>query len=393
MGEFMGPDVDQRLVEAVYRDDESAVAQALADGADPDAGHVRFRLSVLALAARRGSGEIVDRLLRAGARVEAVQRRGPTPLRMAVLHGHPGMVRSLLAHGALAVEPATDRSVLTVAVSFLSHRSWPGHLEVLRLLLEAGAAPAPGEEAPLITAVSLPHTPPAALRLLLAYGADPDQQRSDGAPAIVLAARRGDHAAVDVLLEAGAEVDAWDRHGRTALMHAAERDEQRVISTLLLAGADTGATSPDGMTAPRLSDGWSHGHSGLESGERRAAREKVPIVRSTVRLAPAGLRLASDRRLLRLLADVIDTAMATAGDDEWTLWTRKDADVTEAFTARLRDGSAPSADGAWHRLDVTADEVAMVHTALSALAHRPTNIPNKFELVDLFDELQRQHRR
>ncbi|GAB7046906.1 ankyrin repeat domain-containing protein [Catenuloplanes indicus] len=389
----MGQDADQRLVEAVHRDDGAAVEKALADGADPDAGYDRFRSSVLAVAAHRGNGEIVDRLLRAGARVEAIRPRGATPLRVAVAYGLADIVRSLLRHGALTVEPAGRGSVLTTAVSVTSHRSGPAHLAVLRLLLEAGAAPAPGEEEPLLTAVMLPHVPPAVLRLLLAHGANPDQRRSDGAPAIVVAARRGDHAQVDVLLTAGAAVDARDRHGRTALMHAAERGEQRVVATLLLAGADPGATGPDGTTAPHLTRGWPEPHEGIKPGGPRNAWDEVPVVRSAVRVTPAGVRLDADQRLFRLLADVIGRAVASLGDEEWTVRTGMDADLARAFATRLRDGGIPSADRAWHRLDITADEHATIHSALDALAHGRADVPDRLELVDLLDELRRQHRR
>ncbi|BCJ68342.1 hypothetical protein GCM10009779_56640 [Polymorphospora rubra] len=61
--------------------------------------------------------------------------------------------------------------------------------ELPRRLLGAGARPGPDEEAPLITALMRP-VAPAVLRLLLAYGADADQRRSDATPAIVVAARR-----------------------------------------------------------------------------------------------------------------------------------------------------------------------------------------------------------
>jgi uncharacterized protein len=101
--------------------------------------------------------------------------------------------------------------VLADAVAYAKHRPRPEALETLRLPLRLGASPVPGEEAPIIGAV-MARAAPAALRILLEHGADPNQQRSDGTPVLVLAARRGDHAAVDVYRQALTSTQAtrWD---------------------------------------------------------------------------------------------------------------------------------------------------------------------------------------
>ena len=216
--------------------------------------------------------------------------------------------------------PTARTSVLTEAVSYTAFRPRPAAVETLRVLLDAGAVPGPSEEAPLITAVMRP-VAPAALRLLLNYYADPDQRRSDATPAIVIAARRGDNAAVDVLLQAGADVDACDAQGRTALMHAVERNEQRVAVALLVAGASIDTVSADGMTALQLARGWHHQNIQFLLGERHAGTDDVPIIRTVVRVAPTGVRLAGDPQMLHLLASVIDTALDDLGDDEWQIRT------------------------------------------------------------------------
>ncbi|MER5336598.1 ankyrin repeat domain-containing protein [Micromonospora sp. NPDC002717] len=166
----MNHTANQHLVEAVQAGDGAAVAQALTDGADPNAEVGRFRGSVLVEAARSG------------------------------------------------------------------------RLEIVVLLVDAGAS------------------------------------------AIVIAARRGDHAAVDVLLQADADVESGDQHGRTALMHAAERNERQVIAALLLAGAATDTISSDGMTALQLARGWQRQNVQFMLGERHAGLDDVPITRTVVRL-------------------------------------------------------------------------------------------------------------
>ncbi len=272
---------DQLLIDAVQAGDEVTVAQALAEGAEPNATLGRNRGSVLVEAASSGRLGIVRLLVDAGAHVGPSGYFDVSPLRAAVLEAHADIVQYLIAHGALPAEPTTRSSVLTEAVSYTKFRPQPATLATLQVLLEAGAAPRPSGQPPLITGV-MNSVPPAALRLLLAYGAHVHQRRTDGTPAIVLAARRGDHAAVDVLLQAGGDVDARDRNGRTALMHAVERNEQRVIATLLLAGAALDTVSADGMTALRLARGWQRQNVEFMLGERQAGLDDVPIVRTGV---------------------------------------------------------------------------------------------------------------
>ncbi|MGC4750564.1 ankyrin repeat domain-containing protein [Micromonospora sp. DT201] len=389
----MNEAADQRLVDAVQAGDEVAVGQALADGADPNVTVGRFRGSVLAEAARGGRLGIVGLLVNADARIGPADAYAASPLRAAVLEAHTEVVRFLVAHGALTAEHATRSSVLTEAVSSTTFRPTPAALATLRVLLEAEAAPGPSEEAPLITAVMQP-VAPAVLRLLLAHGADANQQRSDATPAIVVAACRGDHAAADVLLQAGADVNARDRQGRTALMHAVERNEQRVIAALLLAGAAIDTTSGDDMTALQLARGWQRQNIQSMLGERHVGLDDVPIVRTVVRVAATGVRLAGDPQMLHLLANVIDIALDDLGDDEWNTRTGTDAEVARAAARRLRDDIVPAAHASWHQLEATAAELAAARSALVELAYGTTRVmpagTSRLELIDVLEELDRQ---
>ncbi len=381
------------LVEAVQAGDGAAVARALADGADPNAEVGRFRESVLIDAARSGRLEIVGLLVDAGASVGPVGRLNVTPLRVAMLEAHTDVVRYLIAHGAIPAEPATRTSIPTEAVFYTRHRPRPAALTTLQVLLEAGARPHPDEEALLITAVMQP-VAPEVLRLLLAYGADVNQQRSDGTPAIVIAARRGDHAAVDVLLQAGADVEFGDQQGRTALMHAAERNEQRVIAALLLAGAAIDTVSADGMTALQLARGWQRQNVQFMLGERHVGLDDVPIVRTVVRFRPVSAQLAGDPRLLHLLASVITIVLDDLGDDEWETRTGTNAATAEAVSLRLRNEIVAASNASWFQLEVTADELAATRAALVELAYGTTRTmpagTSRLEIVDLLEELERQ---
>lgn len=384
---------DRGLIEAVQAGDEAAVGRALAAGADPDALVGRLRGSVLNDAARNGRRGIVGLLVDAGAHIGPAGRFHASPLRTAVLEARVEVVRYLVDRGALPQESATRDSVVTEAVSATRFRPRPAALATLRVLLEAGATPHPNEESPLITAVAGP-VAPAVLRLLLEFGADVEQRRSDGTPAIVVAARQGDHAAVDVLLTAGADGEARDRNGRTALMHAVERNEKRVVAALLLAGVAVDTVSTDGMTALRLARGWHRQNVEFMLGEHQAGMADVPIARTTVRVAPTAVRFAGDPPMFHRLASVIDVALADLGDDEWETRTSTDAETARAVAARLRDGIVRAANASWSEVEASAVELSAVRSALLEVGFGnarvlPPDI-SRMQILDVLDELNRQ---
>jgi uncharacterized protein len=389
----MNQTADHELVEAVRSGDEVAAARALADGADPNFTVERPDGLVLAMAARGGPMETVRMLVEAGARIGPSDAATASPLRVAVLEARPDVTQFLLAHGALAAEPTTRSSVLSEALSYATFRPSPAELATLRVLLEAGALTAPGEE-PLLVAAVMRAVAPVVLRLLLAHGADPGQRRSDGAPALILAARLGDHAAVDVLLEAGADINVRDSAGRTALMHAVERDERRVVAALLLAGADIDAVSTDRMNALELARGWQHQSVQFMLGEHSAGLDDVPIARTTVRIVPTGVRVAGDPAMLRALASVVDTALDDLGDPEWEDHTHTGSAAARITAARLRNEIHPAIGASWYQLDATAGEMKVIRSALVELAYgaareMPPGIP-WVDVVDLLHELDRQ---
>ncbi len=89
----------------------------------------------------------------------------------------------------------------------------------------------------------------AAVRQLLADGANVDTRRADGATALLWAAHWDDLETVELLLESGADVNAADDHGVTPLMRAAENASIGAVEMLLAAGADPNAAQTSGLTA------------------------------------------------------------------------------------------------------------------------------------------------
>jgi hypothetical protein len=123
-----------------------------------------------------------------------------------------------------------------------------GTIEVLRLLLEAGADPnLPGGsfgQTPLIAAVLRDRIE--AAELLLEAGADPDARTRSGAVALHFAK---DVETARLLLEAGADPGLADSRGATPLMGAILLGDVGLIELLLEHGADPNATDQDGRSA------------------------------------------------------------------------------------------------------------------------------------------------
>ena len=114
------------LVNAVIDEQEAAVAALLAAGAAVGAA--------LHWACALGRLEIVRALLRGGARLEAMDSEGKTPLLVSGHTGHAPVVRALLEAGASLL--ATD----SFGNSALHLAAFQGHVAAVHLLLEAGAA-------------------------------------------------------------------------------------------------------------------------------------------------------------------------------------------------------------------------------------------------------------
>ena len=94
----------------------------------------------------------------------------------------------------------------------------------------------PAGATPLIVASAGGHLE--AVRLLLEAGADKDKASQDGGTPLLHAARDGHLEVAQLLLRAGADKDKADRDGYTALIYAASEGYLEVVRLLLEAGAD-----------------------------------------------------------------------------------------------------------------------------------------------------------
>ncbi len=87
---------------------------------------------------------------------------------------------------------------------------------------------------------------------LLAQGASVNAERSNGATALMIAAKNGHTEIVSVLLAQGADANARASNGFTALMIAAKNGHTEIVDKLLAQGADVNARAFFGLTALRI---------------------------------------------------------------------------------------------------------------------------------------------
>ncbi len=240
--------------------------------------------SALFAAADGGCEEFAERLLAAGASLEARDRLGAMPLAHAARAGQRALVALLLARGA----PIDARDIAGATALYLAAEN--ERPATVALLLQKGADPnLPGRSGVTPLAAAAFKGNDRIVEQLLSRSADPNVVDATGKAAMTYAAARcfveivrrlldagvdanlrygnrltalmwaaghedgvGASAAasvIDLLLGRGAAVDAADDRGRTALMTAAERGHAEVVEMLVGRGADQTVRDKSGKTA------------------------------------------------------------------------------------------------------------------------------------------------
>lgn len=228
--------------------------KVLADGIDLE---TRLKgLTPLMAAAYLGDINLVKELLLKGANKEAITTEanttnGTTPLILAACSGSTEIVRLLLAAGAqIDHKSGDDSTALVKAADGL-------HVETCRLLLELGADANGAEGNPPLVSVacsvfSKKYNGPGIeiINLLLKAGADVNARYEGGDTALGVC---GTVEVAQLLLTAGAEINARSDLGFTPLMNAAGQGGSYALTKLYLeAGANKDAKNSRGETASML---------------------------------------------------------------------------------------------------------------------------------------------
>jgi ankyrin repeat protein len=262
---------DLRLLDAVRRQDNAAARALLKQRADVNVKQADGA-TALHWAVHWEDLETTDLLIRAGARVDAANDLGVTPILMASASGNGPIVQRLLAAGASA------RAALESGETALMLATRAGTAAAVAALLDRGADVNAREgtrgQTALMWAVANKHSD--ITRLLISRGADVRARsqvrrrayimggnRSAGSASrdtpiaeideggstpLLFAARSGDLDSARLLIAAGASASDTAADGNTALVIAAHSGHGSLAALLLDHGADPNA-APLGYTA------------------------------------------------------------------------------------------------------------------------------------------------
>jgi ankyrin repeat protein len=256
-------------------------------------------MTALLIAARNGHAEAVRALLEGGADVNgACAGDKSTPIVIAIANGHYDVAKYLLDHhadpnlatidglAALYATEDTEYAQVGWSPNPITAQEKTTYLELLKALLDHGANP----NAQLSKALwfrptshnqewvdkkgatpfwrAAGATDVAAMKILLAGGADPKIASSEGVTPLMVAAGLGWGAnasrtvpdawlaAVKYLVtETGADVNAKDVYNYTALHGAAYRGDNEVVKYLVAQGAKLDVRSKKGQTVSDMANG------------------------------------------------------------------------------------------------------------------------------------------
>ena len=327
------------VADAAERRDVDAVRTLLKQGSDPSAPQPDGA-TALHWAVHWDDLSTAEVLIKAGARVDAVNDLGVFPLSLACGNASNAMVKRLIAAGASvgAALPGGESALMTCART--------GAAESIRALAERGADVDAREthrgQTALMWAAGGHH--PAAVKVLIERGAQVNASSTGGFTPLLFAAREGDPDAARLLLAAGARIDETTPAGETALLVAAasvsgvtardyrliaEPSGHEAVATLLVdGGANVNQADRFGMTAL---------HHAVETGKRDLLKALI------ARRAILDARLTQGLPFRR--GDYVSRAGYAGATPFWLASMYGDVETMKVLVAAGADWRLPSRNG------------------------------------------------
>lgn len=195
--------LDAALAVAVQKNDAAQIKRLLARGANPNSDTADGSPYLVGVAARKDE-TLVAALLQAGADPNRTDRDGFSPLMAAATGGSLPIVNLLLAKGARPNAIPGKKA----GMNALSRAVFSGNVEVVKRLLDAGAAinARSDQLTALMAAAAFGHE--AMARLLLERGADPALRNEQGYTALSITEQEGHTAIANLLRAATAAAEA-----------------------------------------------------------------------------------------------------------------------------------------------------------------------------------------
>jgi ankyrin repeat protein len=199
-----------QIVRAAQAGSIVEIETLLDDGADIEECHQPTGRNAMAVAAHCGNADVVELLLRYGAKISMRDASSSTPLHLAASRGHTGVMTILLFERARTEDKGPDdRTPLRLSCD-------NGHFE--------------------------------AAELLLLHQARVNARDKSNLTALHAASKRGNADIVSLLIRHGADVEAKDGQFMTALHHASEGGHSAVVELLLNKKADIEMPGNDGKS-------------------------------------------------------------------------------------------------------------------------------------------------
>ena len=219
-------------------EDLDLIERSINQGADIDAQDI-FGFTPFLKATLQGRHSLMRYLFNLGANPEQITEKCFAPLLSVVVaypeHVHD-TVRLLLKE--MQVRPDIQD---TAGETAMHHAARLGDLQLVELLLNAGADPNGGEsatgETPLMAAIISGHD--RICSALIRSGANIEQRDREGKTALLVGMQRAPRIRmIDILIEAGAQTDAQDNDGRNAVHQAALAANGRMLRKAVSLGID-----------------------------------------------------------------------------------------------------------------------------------------------------------